>query len=126
MHWNPAKYAFIESDMGIAVSYTPWLRQLVNDINLGYLSFYKRIDKKQTFATTLLYFDLGDIQFTDDAGNANGQHSPYELSFDMTYARTFSERISGGVAFRYIRSDITGGTEVGGAETKAGNAVAAE
>lgn len=126
MHWNPAKYAFIDSDMGLSVSYTPWLRNLVNDINLGYLSFYKRIDKKQTVAATLLYFDLGDIQFTDEFGEYNGQHSPYEMSFDVTYARAFSEKISGGVAFRYIRSDITGGAIVAGGETKAGNAVAAD
>lgn len=126
MHWNPAKYAFINSDMGISVSYTPWLRNLVNDINLGYLSFYKRLDKKQTVAATLLYFDLGDIQFTDEFGEYNGQHTPYEMSFDLAYARAFSEKISGGIAFRYIRSDITGGAEVSGAETKAGNAVAAD
>ncbi|HKL08369.1 MAG TPA: type IX secretion system outer membrane channel protein PorV [Bacteroidales bacterium] len=126
MHWNPAKYAFVENDMGFAASYTPWLRNLVNDINLGYLSFYKRIDKVQTFAATMLYFDLGDIQFTNDLGQYNGQHSPYELSIDVAYARSFSDRISGGVAFRYIRSDITGGALVGDMETKAGNAVAAD
>ncbi|MBU8893305.1 MAG: type IX secretion system outer membrane channel protein PorV [Bacteroidales bacterium] len=126
MHWNPAKYAFIDSDMGLSVSYTPWLRNLVNDINLGYLSFYKRIDNKQTVAATLLYFDLGDIQFTDEFGDYNGQHTPYELSIDIAYARSFSEKISGGIAFRYIRSDITGGAFVGDAETKAGNAVAAD
>jgi Type IX secretion system protein PorV len=126
MHWNPAKYAFIDSDMGISVSYTPWLRQLVNDINLGYLSFYKRIDNKQTVAATLLYFDLGDIQFTDINGDYSGQHTPYEMSFDIAYARSFSERISGGIAFRYIRSDITGGAFVGDAETKPGNAAAAD
>ena len=126
MHWNPAKYAFAESDMGVAASYTPWLRNLVNDINLGYVSFYKKIDDKQTFAATLLYFDLGDIQFTSETGDPNGQHSPYELSIDVAYARSFSDRISGGIAFRYIRSDITGGALVGDMETKAGNAVAAD
>lgn len=126
MHWNPSKYAFIDSDMGIAVSYTPWLRNLVNDINLGYVSFYKKIDNRQTIAATLLYFDLGDIQFTNDVGEYNGQHSPNELSIDVAYARSFSERISGGIAFRYIRSDITGGALVGDLETKAGNAVAAD
>ncbi len=126
MRWNPAKYAFIDSDMGVSVSYTPWLRNLVNDINLGYLSFYKRIDNKQTVAATLLYFDLGDIQFTDEFGEYNGQHTPYEMSIDVAYARSFSERISGGIAFRYIRSDITGGAFVGDAETKPGNAAAAD
>ncbi len=126
MHWNPAKYAFIDSDMGLSVSYTPWLRNLVKDINVGYLSFYKRIDEPQTVAATLLDVDVGDIQCTDVFGEYNGQHSPYEMSFDVTYARAFSEKISGGVAFRYIRSDITGGAIVAGGETKAGNAVAAD
>ncbi len=126
MRWNPAKYAFIDSDMGFSVSYTPWLRNLVNDINLGYLSGYIRIDDKQTVAATLLYFDLGDIQFTDEFGEYNGQHTTYEMSIDVAYARSFSERISGGIAFRYIRSDITGGAFVGDAETKPGNAAAAD
>ncbi|MGM0408617.1 MAG: type IX secretion system outer membrane channel protein PorV, partial [Bacteroidota bacterium] len=98
----------------------------VNDINLGYVSFYKKIDNVQTVAATLLYFDLGDIQFTNEVGEYNGQHSPYELSLDVAYARSFSDRISGGIAFRYIRSDITGGALVGDLETKAANAVAAD
>lgn len=126
MRWNPAKYAFIESDMGIAVSYTPWLRNLVNDINLGYLTFFKRLDKKQTVAASLLFFNLGEIQFTNEEGLYDGQHSPYEMSIDAAYSRTFSEKISGGIAFRYIRSDITGGAVVEGTETSAGNAVAAD
>ena len=126
MKWNPAKYAFIESDMGIAASLTPWLRNLVNDINLYYLSFYKRIDKKQTVAASLLYFDLGEIQFTNSEGEYNGQHQPYEMSLDVAYSRAFSERISGGIAFRYIRSDITGGAVVESTETNPGNAVAAD
>ncbi len=126
MRWNPAKYAFIEGDMGFCASYTPWLRSLVNDIYLGYISFYKRIDNRQTIAATLLYFDLGDIQFTNEEGLYDGQHSPYEMSIDVAYARTFSEKFSGGIAFRYIRSDITGGAVVAGTETKAGNAVAAD
>lgn len=126
MHWNPAKYAFIESDMGIAVSYTPWLRKLVNDINLADLSFYKRIDKKQTVALSLLYFDLGHIEFRDESGSPAGQHNPYELSIDGAYARAFSDKFSGGIAFRYIRSDITGGASVGDTETKPGNAVSAD
>jgi len=126
MRWNPAKYAFIESDMGIAVSYTPWLRNLVNDINLGYLTFFKRLDKKQTVAASLLFFNLGEIQFTNEEGLYDGQHSPYEMSIDAAYSRAFSEKISGGIAFRYIRSDITGGAVVEGTETSAGNAVAAD
>lgn len=126
MHWNPAKYAFIESDMGFSISYTPWLRKLVSDINLASASVYKRIDNKQVVAATLLYFDLGNIEFRDDDGMPVGQHNPYELSVDMAYSRSFSKNISGGIAFRYIRSDITGGAASGSTETKAGNAVAAD
>ena len=66
IHWNSAKLAFAEKEMGIGVSYTPWLRDLVPDINLSYLSGYKRIDEYQTFGMSLLYFTLGEIQFTDD------------------------------------------------------------
>ncbi len=126
MHWNPAKYAFIDSDMGIAISLTPWLHNITNDIYIYDLAFYKKFNKKQTVAATLVYFDLGDIQFTDNTGADNGNHSPYEMSLDVAYARAFSEKISGGIAFRYIRSDITGGTTVGETDTKAGNAVAAD
>ena len=126
MHWNPAKYAFIKSDMGISVSYTPWLRNLINDIDLAYVSFYKRLDKRQTVAATLLYFNLGDIQFTNENNEELGVHNPNEFSFDIAYARSFSDNISGGIAFRYIRSDITGGAFVGSTETTAGNAIAAD
>lgn len=126
MHWNPAKYAFIESDMGFAISYTPWLSKLVDDINLYNIAYYKRIDQKQTVAASMQYFDLGSIQFTGDNGENIGQHNPYELSIDVAYSRALSEKFSGGIAFRYIRSDITGGVAVESGETKPGNAVAAD
>ncbi|HAN17949.1 MAG: hypothetical protein A2X13_10455 [Bacteroidetes bacterium GWC2_33_15] len=126
MHWNAAKYAFIESDLGISVSYTPWLRNLIGDIDLAYVSAFKRIDQRQTVAATLLYFSLGEIQFTNDIGELLNVHKPNEFSVDVAYARSFSDNISGGIAFRYIRSDITGGAYAGSTETKAGNAVAAD
>lgn len=126
MHWNPAKYAFIKSDMGVAISYTPWLRNLIGDIDLYHVSAFGRIDERQTVAMSLLYFSLGDIQFTDDQNTDLGSHSPNEFAIDVAYARSFSNNISGGIAFRYIRSDITGGAFVENNETKAGNAVAAD
>ncbi len=126
MRWNAAKYAFIETDMGVALSYTPWLRKLVDDINLAYLSYYKRLDNQQTIAASMTYFSLGEIIFTNELGQYNGQHTPNEFALDVAYSRRFSERISGAVAFRYIRSDITGGAFVGGTESKAGNAFAAD
>ena len=86
-HWNPAKYAFIEDDMGFSVSYTPWLRALVPDINLAYLSGYKKIDKNQTIGFSLLYFSLWNIIFTNMVGEVTGEFNPNEFSIDGTYAR---------------------------------------
>ncbi|MCK4361435.1 MAG: type IX secretion system outer membrane channel protein PorV, partial [Bacteroidales bacterium] len=126
MHWNPAKYAFIEKDMGFSVSYSPWLRKLVNDINLAYLGFYKRIDDRQTVAATLLYFSLGDITFTDEMGNSLGTYRPNEFSIDGTYSRKLSTNLSGAVAARFIYSNLTQGQFVQGHETHAGTSIAAD
>jgi len=90
IHWNPSKLAFIKDDMGFSVSYTPWLRQLVPDINLAYLSGYKRIDKNQVIAATLLYFSLGNIVFTNIVGEVTGEFNPNEFALDIAYARKFS------------------------------------
>lgn len=126
MHWNPAKYAFIDNDMGFSMSYSPWLRALVNDINLAYLTGYRRINKESTIAASLLYFSLGDITFTNDIGQVIGDFKPNEFAVDVTYARLFSEYISGAVALRYIYSNLTGGVFVGGAESRAGQSIAAD
>lgn len=126
LHWNPAKYGFIEKDMGVSISYTPWLKKLVNDINLAYLAGYKRLDDEQVISGSLLYFSLGNIQFRDQFGEFYGQHAPNEFAIDAAYSRKFGEHFSGGIAFRYIRSDITGGTYIGGSESKAGNSVAGD
>jgi hypothetical protein len=126
MHWNPAKYAYIEKDFGFGISYTPWLRRLVNDINLAYLSGYGRIDDMSTVAATLRYFSLGDITFTDEFGNELGTYRPNEFALDATYARKFSENISGAVAARFIYSNLTQGQFVQGAETSAGTSIAAD
>ena len=72
-HWNPAKYVFLESDMGVSLSYSPWLRNLVDDINLAYLVGYKKIDDVQTVSSSLRYFSLGDIIFTSEFGEYVGQ-----------------------------------------------------
>ncbi len=125
-HWNPAKYAFAESEMGIALSYTPWLRNLVSDINLAYLVGYKRLNDQETVSASLRYFSLGDISFMSEYGDPTGQQSPNEFAFDMGYTRLLSDNFSGAVAIRYIRSDLTGGQMVGGVETHAGNTFAAD
>jgi hypothetical protein len=126
MHWNPAKYAFIDKKFGFATSYSPWLRTLVNDINLAYLAGFYKIDDRQTVAASLLYFSLGDITFTDEFGENLGTYNPNEFSIDATYSRKFSEEISGAVAARFIYSNLTQGQFVQGAETSAGTSIAAD
>ena len=97
-HWNPAKYAFIESDMGVSLSYSPWLRALVNDINLAYLVGYKKLDEYQTVSSSLRYFSLGDIVFTNEYAEYQGQQSPNEFAFDLGYTRLLSDYWAGAVA----------------------------
>lgn len=125
-HWNPAKYAFIESEMGVALSYTPWLRSLVSDISLAYLAGYKRLDDQQTLSASLRYFTLGEIAFMDEFGEPMGQQKPNEFALDFAYTLLLSEKFSGAVAIRYIRSDLTGGQVIGGVETHAGNTFATD
>lgn len=126
IHWNPSKLAFIDKKMGAGVSYTPWLRALVPDINLAYLSFYYKLKKDQTLATSLRYFSLGDITFTDVAGNVTGQFNPSEFALDVAYARKLSDMWSAGMAGRYIHSNLTGRAVVEGQNSHPGNAFAVD
>lgn len=126
MHWNPAKYAFIDKKFGFALSYSPWLRELVSDINLAYLAGFYKIDDRQAVAASLLYFSLGDITFTDEFGEDLGTYKPNEFSLDATYSRKFSEEISGAVAGRFIYSNLTQGQFVQGVETNPGTSIAAD
>jgi hypothetical protein len=128
IHWNPSKLAFVDKTFGVHLSYTPWLRALVPDINLAYLSGYGRIGKKkqQTIGGSLRYFSLGNIQFTDQNGTFIRDFNPSEFALDVAYARKLSKEFSGGIALRYIYSNLTGGISVGDAETKPGQAFAAD
>jgi hypothetical protein len=126
MHWNPAKFAFIDGKAGVGISYSPWLRNLVPDINIAYLSGYYRVDTKQVLSASLLYSSLGDVPFTDEFGNLERTFKPNELAFDVGYARNFTEYLSGGIAFRFIYSNLTGGTYSGGDATKPGTSFAAD
>ena len=125
-HWNPAKYAFIDGNGGVGISYSPWLRNLVPDINIAYLSGYYRIDKKQVISSSLLYSSLGIVPFTNDYGDLLREYKPNEFAFDLGYSRKFSENFSGGVAFRFIYSNLTGGSYSGGTATKPGISFAAD
>lgn len=126
MHYNPAKYAFIDKNVGFSVSYSPWLSQLVNDISLGYLTGYKKLDDDQVIAGSLRYFSLGNIVFTDNVGTEIGQFSPNEFAVDVAYSRKFSDYIGGAIALRYIYSNLTGGIYVNGAQSKPGQSIATD
>jgi hypothetical protein len=106
MHFNAAKYAFVEKKAGLGISYTPWLRQLVPDVSISYLSVYGKIDNVSTAALTLRYFSLGSIQFTDEFGASLGDQKPNEFAIDGGYARKLSEKFSMGVALRFIYSNL--------------------
>lgn len=106
--WNPSKYAFAYSSAGISLSYTPWLRKLVNDIYLANLSGYWKFGSSdnQAVSASLRYFSLGEINLTDNQGSVLSSINPYELSFDMGYSRKLSEKFSMGVVLRYIYSNL--------------------
>src|SRR5450759_2808788 len=107
-HWNPAKFAFIDGNAGVGISYSPWLRNLVPDINIAYLAGYKRLDTKQVLSASLLYSSLGDVPFTDDFGNLQRTFTPNEFALDAAYSRLLTDNLSAGVAFRFIYSNLTG------------------
>jgi hypothetical protein len=104
--WNPAKYAFAISKQGIGITYTPYLSQLVNDIFLGNLTYYNRINERSAVAASLRYFSLGDIELRETIDQVPLIQSPNELTFDVSYALRLSERFSMAVAGRYLRSDL--------------------
>ena len=89
IHWNPSKLAFAENPTSVGLSYVPWLRNIVSDINLSYLSAYHRISDRNTIGGSLRYFSLGSIQLTDVNQNSLGTYSPYELAVDFAFARKF-------------------------------------
>jgi len=109
LHWNPAKMAFLDKPTGLSASYTPWLRNLVPDVDLGYLTIYHRIDSRNTIGGALRYFSYGSIQLTDNSQNDIGVYSPNEFSIEGTYSRKFGDSFSLGTAIRYIRSSLSNG-----------------
>jgi len=107
--WNPAKYVFAESLKGLSLSYTPYLRKLVDDIFLGSLNFYSQFNERSSWAGSIKYFSLGDIQFNESVGGSivdQGAERPNEISIDFSYALKLSDKFAMAVAGRYIRSDL--------------------
>lgn len=125
-YWNPAKYPFCVGRAGVAISYTPWLRKLVNDINLANVSGFYRIGNYSALSASLRYFSLGEVSFADESGYGaiDGMTiNPYEFSLDVAYSRMLSEKFSMGVGMRFIYSDITYDYT---SESSAGKAFAAD
>jgi hypothetical protein len=108
-YWNPSKLAFSDDNIGFSLSFTPWLRQLVSDVNLAYVAGYLRLKSSQTIGASLRYFSMGEIQLTDQNGTDLATIKPNEFALDFSYSRKLSDYFSGGVALRYIRSDLSGG-----------------
>ena len=126
IYWNAAKLAFIEKQSGISFTYTPWLRNLVGDIGLSYLSGFYKLNDRSAIGASLTYFSLGGIDFYDANGESKGNFEPNEVAFDMAYAMKLSDKFSGSVTGRYIRSDLTQGQNSGTATTQAANAFGAD
>ena len=124
MFWNAAKYSFTKSEAGISASYTPWLRKVIDDMSVSYLSGYYSLDKNQTIAASFRYFSLGEIFFQERAEETAIKKNPYELAFDVAYSRKLGNNFSGAIAFRYIFSDISQGGYNN--ESKSANSFAAD
>ena len=127
-YWNPSKYAFAYSSGGIGLSYTPWLRKLVNDIFLANLTGYWKLGSgdNQAISASLRYFSLGEVTMNDDTGATLQTINPYEMAFDIGYSRKLSESFSMGVALRYILSDLSYEDSYSGEQTTAASAFAAD
>src|SRR6201996_2493946 len=126
-YWNPSKLAFLETNDAVSLSYSPWLRQLVPDISLSYLSYAHKIDERNTLGASLRYFNYGSIQYTDANQNSLGTYSPSEFQLNVSFARKFGDDFSLGLTGGYIHSGLSNASFATGtgAQAKAGNAFSA-
>ena len=104
--WNPSKYVFSETKSGFGLSYTPYLSKLVNDISLGNLTYFNRINERSAFAVSLRYFSLGEIELIQDEFSESLIAKPNEMTMDVSYSLRLADQFSLGVALRYLRSDL--------------------
>lgn len=128
-YWNVGKIPFSEKKFGLSLTYTPWLRELVPDISLSYISGYAKFgkDDRQAVSFSLRYFSLGDIDFRDANATNIGTGKPRELSFDLGYSQRFSDYLSAGVSMRYIHSALlTGISNTSTTNYKPGSTFAAD
>lgn len=123
---NLSKLPFAEKNGGLAVTYTPWLKELVNDVFLATVSGYTKLDEQQAISGSLRYFSLGTINFTDVTGTPTGDFRPREFALDAGYARKLSDHFGIGLTARYIYSNLAGGQSNGSVSIKPGKAFAAD
>jgi hypothetical protein len=124
--WNLGKTAFNTSKGGLVATYTPWLKDLVNDVYLAAISGYYKFDEESAISASLRYFSLGNIQFTDNLGNEFGSFRPREFGVDLGYSRKLSKKSGLGVGLKFISSNLANNITVGSTTYKTGNAVAAD
>ncbi len=115
--WNAAKLAFVEEDFGASLSYTPWLGNITDDMFLGYLSVYKKLEKGQALAGSLQYFNNGEIDLRDSQGNSQGVYTSKELALAGTYSRQLSPNLSMGLTLKWIYSNLAGNNVGSGASS---------
>lgn len=125
-HWNAAKLPFANKNFSIDFTYSPWLRDIVGDIDLAYLAGYYKINERSAIGASLTYFSLGSIDFFNESGQGTGTYNPNEFALDLSYSMKLTNNLSASVTGRYIRSDLTQGQNVGTSNTHAANAVAAD
>ena len=126
LYWNTSMLTFAEQKSAISISYTPWLRQLTNDIHLSYLSGYYKINERHAIGGALRYFNLGEITFTDESANIIREDKPSEFELTAGYAFRLSDKMSVGLNGKFVYSNLTGGLPVAGVDTRAGVAGATD
>jgi len=125
--WNIAKVAFNQSNARISATYTPWMKDLVNDVYLASVTGFKKLDDNQALSASVRYFSLGNIQFTDFTGAALGtEHRPREFGVDLGYSRKLNDKNGVGITLKYINSNLTGGLTNGSTTYKTGSSIAAD
>jgi len=117
-YWNAAKLPYNTKDFGVSASYTPWLRNLVDDMWLGYLSAYKKLDKSSAVAVSVNYFNNGELDLRDALGNQQGYFSSREFAFNGTYSRQLAKNFSMGLTLKYISSNLAGTAVINGSSVR--------
>ncbi len=125
-YWNPARLAFAKDRTGASLSYNPWLRNLVNDMFLAYLSGYHKLNDRQAFGLSLTYFNLGDIQFTTGPSSPGIEFQPREFAIQPTFSQKLSDNLSLGVGIKFVYSNLAGNDPINGLDVKPGATAAGD